>query len=140
MVTDFFVKLFYFNFPYQIMYHIQIFVYFLIFPSCSRSMFIMPSIDFSSRFFFSLVIEKNTRDTIKYNFSYNFVFLSFLAVWLQLACINPIGNMNKQDLKVFLRWVLLIVGRCWTAPPTAELEPIRYNYRQVHTYSETKLL
>ncbi|KAK2439238.1 glutamine-dependent NAD synthetase [Trifolium repens] len=51
------------------------------------------------------------------------------------ADINPIGTINKQDLRAFLRWAATYLGYSSladveAAPPTAELEPIRSNYIQ----------
>ncbi|KAG8383558.1 hypothetical protein BUALT_Bualt04G0026100 [Buddleja alternifolia] len=52
------------------------------------------------------------------------------------ADINPIGSINKQDLRRFLKWAAVHLGfssllEVEAAPPTAELEPIRPNYRQL---------
>ncbi|KAK1382348.1 Glutamine-dependent NAD(+) synthetase [Heracleum sosnowskyi] len=52
------------------------------------------------------------------------------------ADINPIGSINKQDLRTFMRWAAVNLGYSSladveAAPPTAELEPIRSNYIQI---------
>ncbi|MCH91782.1 glutamine-dependent NAD(+) synthetase-like, partial [Trifolium medium] len=49
------------------------------------------------------------------------------------ADINPIGSLNKQDIRGFLRWAAIHLGYSSladieAAPPTAELEPIRSDY------------
>ncbi|GAU11831.1 hypothetical protein TSUD_75820 [Trifolium subterraneum] len=49
------------------------------------------------------------------------------------ADINPIGSLNKQYSRVFLRWAAIHLGYSSladieAAPPTAELEPIRSDY------------
>ncbi|WJX54108.1 NAD(+) synthase (glutamine-hydrolyzing) [Trifolium repens] len=51
------------------------------------------------------------------------------------ADINPIGSLNKQDIREFLRWAAIHLGYSSladieAAPPTAELEPIRSDYVQ----------
>uniref|UniRef100_A0A803LWN3 Glutamine-dependent NAD(+) synthetase n=1 Tax=Chenopodium quinoa TaxID=63459 RepID=A0A803LWN3_CHEQI len=51
------------------------------------------------------------------------------------ADINPIGSINKTDLRAFLRWAAVNLGysslaEVEAAPPTAELEPIRSDYTQ----------
>ncbi|EFJ22527.1 hypothetical protein SELMODRAFT_267968 [Selaginella moellendorffii] len=51
------------------------------------------------------------------------------------ADLNPIGGISKQDLRSFLRWCANnlhypILAEVVSAPPTAELEPIRENYSQ----------
>lgn len=53
------------------------------------------------------------------------------------ADINPIGSISKQDLRSFLKWAAVHLGysslaEIEAAPPTAELEPIRSDYSQVH--------
>ncbi|GJY00657.1 glutamine-dependent NAD(+) synthetase, partial [Tanacetum coccineum] len=55
------------------------------------------------------------------------------------ADINPIGSISKQDLRRFLKRAANHLGfsslaDIEAAPPTAELEPIRSNYRM--TYNE----
>ncbi|XP_047944920.1 glutamine-dependent NAD(+) synthetase-like isoform X2 [Salvia hispanica] len=52
------------------------------------------------------------------------------------ADINPIGSISKQDLRRFLKWAAVHLGfssleEIESAPPTAELEPIRSNYSQL---------
>ncbi|KAF8655132.1 hypothetical protein HU200_061269 [Digitaria exilis] len=52
------------------------------------------------------------------------------------ADINPIGSVSKQDLRAFLRWAAIhlkysSLAEVESAPPTAELEPIRANYSQL---------
>ncbi|CAN6180172.1 unnamed protein product [Urochloa humidicola] len=52
------------------------------------------------------------------------------------ADINPIGSVSKQDLRAFLRWAAIhlkysSLAEVESAPPTAELEPIRANYNQL---------
>ncbi|KAK3126853.1 hypothetical protein QOZ80_7AG0563980 [Eleusine coracana subsp. coracana] len=52
------------------------------------------------------------------------------------ADINPIGSISKQDLRAFLRWAAIhlkysSLAEVESAPPTAELEPIRTNYSQL---------
>ncbi|KAI3840511.1 hypothetical protein MKX03_000798 [Papaver bracteatum] len=52
------------------------------------------------------------------------------------ADINPIGSINKQDLRAFLKWAAVhldypSLAEIEAAPPTAELEPIRPNYSQL---------
>ncbi|KAK3124944.1 hypothetical protein QOZ80_7BG0597310 [Eleusine coracana subsp. coracana] len=52
------------------------------------------------------------------------------------ADINPIGSISKQDLRAFLRWAAIhlkysSLAEVESAPPTAELEPIRTNYNQL---------
>jgi len=51
------------------------------------------------------------------------------------ADINPIGGISKRDLRAFLRWGASNLGfptlaSVESAPPTAELEPIRENHVQ----------
>ncbi|KAG2680771.1 hypothetical protein I3760_11G113600 [Carya illinoinensis] len=52
------------------------------------------------------------------------------------ADINPIGSISKQDLRAFLQWAATHLGYSSladieSAPPTAELEPIRSDYSQL---------
>ncbi|KAG6419379.1 hypothetical protein SASPL_121599 [Salvia splendens] len=59
-----------------------------------------------------------------------------LASLLPSADINPIGSISKQDLRRFLKWAAVHLGfssleEIESAPPTAELEPIRSNYSQL---------
>ncbi|PKA59069.1 NAD+ synthase (glutamine-hydrolysing) [Apostasia shenzhenica] len=52
------------------------------------------------------------------------------------ADINPIGSVSKKDLRSFLKWAAihlnyLSLAEIESAPPTAELEPIRSTYSQL---------
>ncbi|GJN41096.1 hypothetical protein PR202_gn00423 [Eleusine coracana subsp. coracana] len=60
---------------------------------------------------------------------------SFAKYDCSSADINPIGSISKQDLRAFLRWAAIhlkysSLAEVESAPPTAELEPIRTNYNQ----------
>ena len=60
------------------------------------------------------------------------------------ADINPIGSISKQDLRRFLKWAAVDLGfsslkEIESAPPTAELEPIRSDYSQVSDHIDTNM-
>jgi hypothetical protein len=85
---------------------------------------------------------------IFFSLSYLWSITLFLSkfIFLQYDCssadINPIGSLNKQDIREFLRWAAIHLGYSSladieAAPPTAELEPIRSDYVQVMLYSVT---
>jgi NAD+ synthase (glutamine-hydrolysing) len=68
---------------------------------------------------------------------------SFAKYDCSSADINPIGSVSKQDLRAFLRWAAIhlnysSLSEVESAPPTAELEPIRANYNQVIAYPKTQ--
>lgn len=47
------------------------------------------------------------------------------------ADINPIGGISKTDLRMFMNYAkdefgIPIIGEIITAPPTAELEPLKH--------------
>ncbi|XP_050237772.1 glutamine-dependent NAD(+) synthetase-like [Mercurialis annua] len=51
------------------------------------------------------------------------------------ADLNPLGSMNKTDIWAFMRWGAVNLGyptlaQVADSPPSAELEPIRPDYRQ----------
>jgi hypothetical protein len=82
---------------------------------------------------------------IFFSLSYLWSITLFLSkfIFLQYDCssadINPIGSLNKQDIREFLRWAAIHLGYSSladieAAPPTAELEPIRSDYVQVVLY------